>query len=152
MKKEMIIEIIIAVIIIGLIWSIYFGFFYYAKCLDKTCFANNVVNCKKTIYYDDTPETLMSYKILGADSGKCDVEVKLLQVKVGTSAISRLENKAMTCSIQLGTLTMPESNLQNCNGELREEIQEAMINNLHSQIVQNLEQMKISSELNETTI
>jgi hypothetical protein len=138
MKKELIIEIGLAVVLIALVWSIYFGFFYYAQCSTDLCFADALVKCEKTIYAKDGPELFVKYKILGASSNQCEINVELKQVKKGSLEMGRFEGKDMVCSISLGSLVMPESNLQNCKGDLREEIQEAVINNMHSQIVENV--------------
>jgi len=143
MKKELIIEIILAVVVIALIWSIYFGFFYYAHCSDEKCFADALVKCKKVTYSKNTPDILMNYKILGDSNNLCNINVKLVQVKSGTTSMTRFENKEMVCSILLGSLTLPESNLQNCDGPLRQEIQEAMINNMHSQLIENINVLSI---------
>jgi len=148
MKKELVIEILIAVILIALVWSIYFLFFRYTTCSDDKCFSTSLVKCNKVIYNRDTPDLLITYKILGASNNRCNINVKLIQVKHGSTSMAIFENKEMICSISLGSLTMPESNLQNCNGELRQEIQEAIINNMHSQIIENLNGLSIIASTN----
>lgn len=139
MKKEVVIEIAIAVVLVALALSIYFGFFHFSKCADEKCFSNSLVKCDRVVYYKDTPSNLMSYKILGASSDECPVSIKLVQVKEGSMEMLRFEGEEMTCTIPLGTFTAPESNLRNCEGKLREDLQEAIIDNMHSQIVQNLD-------------
>jgi hypothetical protein len=143
MKKEVIIEIALAIVLIALLLSIYFGFFYFAKCSDDKCFSESLVKCKRVIYYKDSPTSLIGYKILGENNQECPVNVKIIQIKQGTIEMLKFENQEMICTIPIGTLAMPESNLQNCKGVLRENIQEAMINNLHSQIVDNLNGISI---------
>ena len=147
MKKELIIEVVLAVVLIALVWSVYFGFFYYASCANDQCFANSLIKCEKTIYAKDGPELFVNYKILGASSNQCEINVKLMQVKKGSLEMARFEGKEMVCSIPLGSLIMPESNLQNCRGDLKEEIQEAVINNMHSQIVENLNEFNSNNPL-----
>lgn len=143
MKKEVIIEILLVVVLIALALSIYFGFFYFAKCSDDKCFSSSLVKCSRIIYYKDMPTSLMGYKILGANNSNCLINIKLIQVKQGTIDMLKFQGQDMTCSIPLGTLTTPESNLENCQGALKENLQEAVINNLHSQIVDNLNGISI---------
>ena len=109
------------------------------------------MKCSRVIYYKDSPNELTGYKILGSSNNLCQVNVKILQVKQGTLDMLKFENQEMVCSIPLGTLASPESNLQNCQGNLKESIQDAIINDLHSQIVDNLNGIVINAQLNNST-
>ena len=86
----------------------------------------------------------MEYKILGKEGNSCNVYVQLLQLKKGAVELTILENKDMICSLPFGVLQEPEKNLKNCHGRLKEEIQNIIIQRMHSQIVENLG--KISEE------
>ena len=62
----------------------------------------------------------------------------MLQLKQGNADLSNLEGKSMECSVFLGSTNDPDDNLNNCHGRLREEIQEVIIQRLHSQVVENI--------------
>ena len=51
----------------------------------------------------------------------------------------------MNCYLPLGDTSYPEGNIQQCKGELKEELQNLIIQKLHSYILENLD--KISGEL-----
>jgi hypothetical protein len=140
MKKSWLI--IILVIVLLAIVGVYFWFFYSPICKDSSCFSQKLVDCKRASFISETPELVFQYNILGKSLGKCDVRVKLLQVKVGTSELSSLENKEMTCSNDLGVLITPEKNLKNCHGLLKETIQDITIERMHTQLFNNLENIK----------
>src|SRR3989338_2722717 len=71
-------------------------------------------------------------------SYKCKIEVKLLQIKKGDLSFSKLEGSSMNCYVQAGSTVAPESDLSNCHGDLKEGLQETIINKLHKYIVNNL--------------
>jgi len=147
MKKEKIIEIVLALVLIAIALSVYFGFFYFPSCEDSQCFSDSLIACKKAVYISDSQNTLMKYKIITPEGNNCKVNVRLYQVKVGAMNLANLEGLEMNCYLPLGTLMVPESDLQNCNGQLKEEIQTIVINKLHSEIVQNLGQIDSSRNL-----
>jgi len=122
-------------IILGLIT---FNYFYYAKCSNEECFTNSLIKCKKTYYLNEQENLIMNYKILGKNSDKCNVEVKILKIKLGNVDLINLENKGMICNLPLGLLTTPETNINDCHGELKEEMQNIIIKRMHTEIIENL--------------
>jgi len=58
----------------------------------------------------------------------------------------------MVCNIPLGSVILPESDLTNCHGILKENLQEQTIIKLHNYISQNLGQInaEMFSPLNNT--
>ena len=139
MKKRLIVlGVLLVLILIGLIISGYYLYSNVNKCSSKECFYNSLSDCRKTTYISDTPETTIEYSILGISKGKCDVNVKMLQIKKGSAELSILEDKEMVCSLQLDLIVDPEKDLKNCHGVLKEEIQNVIIQRMHSQIVENL--------------
>jgi len=137
-KKAILLIMLIAVVGIGVIISGYFLLTYLGKCDSKTCFNDALVSCKRASYFLDTSETSMEYKILGKSGDACRVEVKLVQFKRGTADLAVLEGKSMTCSTPLGILVQPESDLSQCHGILKEEIQDMIIKRMHAQIIENI--------------
>jgi hypothetical protein len=114
------------------------------KCDNKECFYNSLAKCKKTDFLSDNPDLTTQYNIIGKNDGGCEVYVKLIQVKRGSAELSGLSDKDMSCILPFGVITEPEKNLKNCHGSLKEEIQNIIIQRLHSQISENLG--KISTE------
>lgn len=142
MEKERVVGILLVIVILALIITIYFNFFYLKKCDSLTCFTNSIVKCQRVSFINEGQETIIQYKILGKEEDKCKINVRLLQLKNGQEELSNLENQAMDCFIPFGVLVYPESNLKDCHGLLKENIQEIIIDRMHNQIVQNLGKIK----------
>jgi len=135
---------LILIILVAVI-AVYFTFFYPRKCGDATCFNSALLKCKRAKYIDDLTDAVWSYRIKGKSGDKCQVDVKLLQLKRGASEMVILEGKEMTCYLPLGVITSPQEDLKKCHGLLKEEMQSLIINRLHNYIVENLGE--ISEEL-----
>ena len=143
-KKELILIVLIAIVLVGILISGYFILANINKCDSKECFNQALVKCSRESYLQDSSETSILYKILGKGDNSCRVNVQLVQFKQGTAELSALQGQEMICSIPLGVVVSPESNIQNCHGLLKESIQQLIIQRMHSQIVENLG--KISAE------
>jgi hypothetical protein len=102
------------------------------------------MKCSRVTYIKDSADTIMQYSILGKTGNACEVSAKLLQIKRGTVELVPLEGKSMVCQIPYGTIMMPEENIKECHGLLKEDIQELIIKRMHAQIAENLG--KISEE------
>ena len=97
------------------------------------------MKCVRTKFVYDTDSTTWFYRIKEKEGGKCIIEVTINQIKEGRLDRQILEGKSMDCYLNLGSIELPESDLTMCHGRLKEDIQEIMIKNTHSQIVNNLE-------------
>lgn len=86
---------------------------------------------------------IFRYEILGKSKKKCDVNITLLQGEIGNQDSKRIERKSMVCSLPLGMIIIPESNLNYCSGILKESFQELFINKLYTYIIQNLGRINI---------
>lgn len=135
---------IIGVIIVIMI-ALYFTFYYSYTCDDLTCYEAHQQKCSKTKFVNDAEDTVWKYFIKGNTDGKCEVEVTVLTIKQGDVAQKKLEGKSMTCLLPKGSISMPESDIARCHGVLKEELQNLIIQKLHSYILENLG--TISSEL-----
>lgn len=133
--------IVLAILVI----AIYFSFFFYYSVNTLEDFQAHQKKCARTIFINDVNYTTFEYKILGEEDNKCEIQVKVLQIKQGTLDKQALEGKIMVCSTELESTSAPESNLKECHGLLKEEIQNILINNCHSQIVANIGE--VSQEL-----
>ncbi len=132
-------------IIILLIAAIYFTFFFYYSCDDLACFQAHQKDCVKTKFVNDGEDTTWKYTIQGKEGDKCEINVEVLVIKKGSADKQKLEEKSMDCYLPLGIITPPESDLSKCNGELKEEMQNLIIQKLHAYIIENVE--KIDEEL-----
>ena len=142
-------KILLAVLIlIVLAAAIYFTIFFYYRCdnNDMACFKEHQRKCVKTKFINDKEDATWAFRILGKESGNCEIEVSVLSIKEGTLEKEKLVGNSMICLIQLGLETPPESDLSNCHGILKEGIQEIMIKNAHAYIITNIG--KVSEELN----
>ena len=141
-KKKVFAWIFLILFLIVLPIAVYFTFFYYYSCSDISCFKAHQIKCDKTIFTNSLEDAVWKYKILGKDNGNCNVEVTLLDVKKGNVELVKLKSKSMICSLKIGSNADPESDVLNCHGLLKEELQQLMINKLHAYIISNLGQVE----------
>lgn len=146
-KKESFKFIIATVILVLFILILYFGFLKSTICKDDKCFYNSIISCKRASYVFETEESTWKYEIKGITSGKCETKVEFLQAKKGGLEIEQLEGKSMQCMLPLGVLMNPEDDLENCHGELKENLQELIIKKMHSYLLENLQD--INTDINE---
>jgi len=114
------------------------------KCEDLDCFEAALKNCKK-VEFRYAGENIWKYEIKGKQGNNCLVSAKLLQLKQGPFNAEKLEGKSMICEIPKGSVDLPGEDLSVCSGELKEEIQDVLIERLHSYIAENLG--KISEDI-----
>jgi len=134
-KKRIILLIGIVIVVIVLI---YFVFFYKNSCKDASCFSAAQKKCSKVSYLNDGEDATWLYKIKGKKKDNCIVEVKLLQAKKGSAELEKLSGLEMICSLPLGYVGEPQKDLSFCHGLLKEELQELLIQKMHSYILTNL--------------
>jgi len=142
---KMILLVIILLIIIVLGVFIYFFFFRTVKCQinDEACFSNSIINCERASFVRDSEEFITSYNILGKSGSNCEVNIEIIQVKKGTNDLLILEGKSMDCNVPAGlNIQNPEKDIQNCQGLLKEEIQNIIIQKMHAQLIENMAQIR----------
>ena len=137
-NKSIILLVIVGVIAIA---AVYFTFFYSVKCKDIACWETKMNKCSKANYINEKNDVIWSYSINGKKSGSCEINVELVEIKKGLVSTKVLEGKNMNCRLPLGAINSPESNINLCNGILKEEMQALIITKLHEYIVQNLGQI-----------
>jgi len=130
--------VLFSLIIIILIAAVYFTFFFSYKCKDISCFQEHQKKCVKTKFVDDTEDITWEYIIKGKNNGICEIEVQALQIKKGAIDKSKLEGKSMNCYLPLGSTNSPQADIAICHGILKEELQNIIIQKLHSYIVENI--------------
>ncbi|MFC1666123.1 hypothetical protein ACFLZF_00195 [Nanoarchaeota archaeon] len=124
--------------LIILIVAIYFTFYYFHSCENMECFRAYQMECAKSEFVNDMGDITWGYTILGRTNGACEIKIKVLKVKQGDLEKKRIEGKDMSCYLALGDDSLPESNLANCHGLLKEELQKIMIEKLHLYIIENI--------------
>lgn len=137
-RKRRIIIFAVLVVLLGLV----LGYFltHYHRCNDFECFKGNLAECKKTKFAGGD-NIIYGYVIDGKKDGKCVVNVELLEGSLTNQDTSVLKGKSMVCYLDYGVVSLPESDLSKCHGELKEALQEQVINKLYTYLVQNLGQI-----------
>ena len=134
----------ISVIIVGLV-AAYFLYFFSYTCNDTACFRSHQYQCAKTTFVNDQEDTTWQYFIVGKEGNDCVINVKILNIKKGSANKQILEGEDMDCYLPLGSLVSPESDISRCHGILKEGMQNLIIQQLHTYIVENVKD--IGSEL-----
>ncbi len=144
-KKRILIAFVI--LIIGLIgFGVYFIFFTADACDDFECYENALLNCKRVWFVKEDEDYVWRYEILSrADKNTCNVKVRLIKIKNAEVIKEGLEGKEMKCKVEKIGDIYPEKDMSRCNGLLKEELQEIIIDKLHSYLLDNIG--KINEEL-----
>jgi len=127
---------VLLVLVLGA--AVWFTFFGGKACGDFDCFQKKMQKCERADLINEQPEASWKYQIVGTRGGECAIDVTLLQAKEGELGIQELEGLEMRCLYPKGRATYPESDLNRCSGELKEEMQEIVIRRLHTYILENL--------------
>lgn len=117
----------------------YIKFFHKTNCDDgdRQCFNTALARCSRATFTNYGADLAWYYNILGEQKDSCIVYVENVNFKTAIEA-AKLKGKGMECSLPLGVVTSPESNIDLCNGILKEELQDIIIQKMHLYIVQNL--------------
>jgi hypothetical protein len=124
-----------------ILFSGYFLFYYPKLCEDTTgeCFVDAMDNCKSVSWIKEDEQASWVYAIKGGGvNGACKVEVKLLKMKQGTIDSEKLQGKAMICNVLKGETRFPEKDISRCSGELKEELQDLIIQRMHNYLLENV--------------
>ncbi len=140
MGKGLVITLTVLAVVV-LAAAIYFSFFFDYNCDDKACFQAHQQKCSRTNFINDIEEATWEYNIKGKNDGACEIEVKMLQIKEGTLDKKKLEGLTMICTLPIGSAASPESDIGLCHGELKEEMQNLIIQKLHYYIIDNIGQI-----------
>lgn len=127
-------------IVVYLIWLFFFS---YTSCNDWTCFNKNLKSCSKANFIGGS-KMIFEYSIIGKSNNLCNVNVKLLQGDLGSEESKKLEGHEMICSLTPKVVMLPESDLNSCHGILKENLQDLIIQKLHSYIAQNLGRINLN--------
>lgn len=125
------------VILSILAWGTWWLFFSYAKCDSWNCFNEYLEDCKRVKFIGER-ELVFEYIVKGESDLGCKVNVQLLKGEVDNQKSIKLEMQKMTCILPKGVVMIPESDIGNCHGMLKEGLQDLMIEKLHTYLVQNI--------------
>ncbi|MEK6918435.1 MAG: hypothetical protein AABW73_00160 [Nanoarchaeota archaeon] len=126
---------VMTVIVLGLI---FLKGTYTKICDDDECFSNSLASCTSTEYTKVSTDATWYYHVQGLEGDKCNVYVKLSQLRKGSIEIVKLEGKDMNCYLPYTVVESPQKNLELCHGLLKEEIQALLIQKMHSYLLENL--------------
>ena len=137
-KKRMLIAIVI--LIVGIMaFFIYFNVFVAKECKELDCYEKALLKCKKIWFIREEDNYVWRYEILKAvGKDACNVETRLLKINLGKLNIEDLQGKTMVCKVQRVDDIFPEKDMLRCNGILKEELQEIIIDRMHNYLLKNL--------------
>jgi len=129
-----VLTITVVVVVLYLVWN---WLFAYADCETWVCFNDRLESCSKTEFIAGN-EMIFEYIIRGKQGDECKVDIELLQGDLNNRDSLKLEGNKMECMLPYGAVMIPESDIDNCHGLLKEGLQDLIIRDLHAYIVQNL--------------
>jgi len=133
---------LVFLIIVIVLYFAWFLFFSYGKCDSWKCFNDNLRECDKTKFIGGN-DMIFEYVIKGNSNDKCIVQVELLQGELGNQDFAKLEGHKMECALTRGVVMIPESDIGNCHGMLKEGLQDLVIKKLYTYLVQNLGKLNL---------
>ena len=127
----------VLLVVVVLVWVIWFMFFSYAECGTWECFNEKLETCNR-VKFIGGDEMIFEYIVRGGSDNECRVDVELLQGELNNQDSIKLENQKMSCMLPKGVVMIPESDIGNCHGMLKEGLQDLLIKKLYVYLVQNL--------------
>jgi len=138
LKKRVGIALIILIIAL-VVFTGYFLIFYAKPCSDSTCFSYAMRSCKHVSWVKQDAQAEWIYTIKGNAKGDaCKVEVILKKMKEGTVDSEGLQGKEMLCTALKSETQFPEKDISHCSGELKEELQDLIIQRMHNYLLENV--------------
>jgi hypothetical protein len=140
-SKRTFIIVIFLILLIAVI--VYFLFFYVKSCKQSQCFIDAMANCDRVLFLKQDPNADWVYNILGnGQKDSCLIKIQLLRLKEGSVEGEKLEGEEMVCDLKKGNNEYPERDLAKCSGKLKEDMQELIIQRMHSYLVQSIGEVK----------
>jgi hypothetical protein len=111
---------------------IYSNFIYSKNCSNASCFREMVSGCNRANFIS-TDLISLENRVTGLTLKGCRIEVESLGNMMEIS-----EGKKMVCYFPKGLRVLPQTKIEFCTGELREDIQELIISELYKTLGQNV--------------
>ncbi|MBT4166153.1 hypothetical protein HOE04_03890 [archaeon] len=137
-------RVLIALLVLVVVVVTFVGYYFYSSvkvCSDYQCFLDGLEGCDKVSFVRDDLKASWYYEIVGDGGVGCNVEVMLLSINEGSVENRVFEGKSMVCGF-VWTGGYPEDDLFSCSGVLREEMQEKIIQDMHSYLLENIGEIK----------
>jgi len=132
------------ILILGLIgFTIYFLVFYAKPISTSEEFVYSMNNCKRVSWVREDAQATWIYTIKGNAKGDaCKIEVQLSKMKQGTIDSEKLQGKEMECILLKTETRFPEKDISQCSGELKEDLQEIIIQRMHNYLLKNVGEIR----------
>ena len=138
---------LIILIMALIVFSGYFLLFYAKPVSNSEEFVNAMTYCKSVSWIREDAQASWLYIIKGnAEGDACNVEVQLLKMKEGTIDSEKLQGKTMTCKLLKSETRFPEKDISKCEGELKGELQDIIIQRMHNYLLKNVGEIKAEFE------
>lgn len=126
-------------LILVLLVALLFALLIYTKtCNNQECFSSALLNCRRA-QWTRSDQGVWNYRIIGSnDKNSCKVDVKLLKINNGSSDAEKLQGEEMSCNVVKNDAQYPEKDLKKCTGQLKEDIQDAIIQRMYNYLLQNV--------------
>ncbi len=141
MKKERAVLILVLLITIIFAVALYYTF-KPRECMTPQCFQEHMASCARASYINEEPEASWKYVIKRQIREECEIEVTLLQAKVGDLNLRDFEGHTMLCTYPLGRVGYPDKDMSLCHGLLKEDLQGLIIQKLHKYLINNLDDIR----------
>jgi hypothetical protein len=122
-------------------WLLFFSF---EDCNGLECFNENLKSCDRAKFIGGD-DMIFRYSILGRSGNVCNVHTELLQGELNNQDSLKLEGQSMICSLPFGMIGVPENNIGECHGVLKENLQDIVIKKMYSYIIQNIDRLGLES-------
>ena len=125
------------VFVLLLAYAIWLFVFSIGECYDENCFNEKLFYCSPSVFYYNS-EFRIDYEILGKRGDDCMINVLFLGTNVVAKQYDKMVNKSMICSLPLRVVMLPDDDIGNCHGELKEALQQEVIAKLHRYVSEEL--------------
>ena len=122
-------------------WLLFFNF---EDCRDLECFNENLRECDRARFIGGD-EMVFRYSILGRSGQDCRIHTELLQGELNNQDSLKLEGQGMVCNLPFRMVAVPENNIDECHGILKENLQDIVIKKMYSYIIQNIDNLGLQS-------
>ena len=137
MKKRVGIALVILIIAI-IIYTAYFFIYYPKLCDNNKCFLDAMNSCKRIYFLREDSQASWLYVIKGETGDLCKIELMLKEIRQGNLDSEKLQNKKMLCLVNKGNTRFPEKDISKCTGQLKEELQDIIIQRMHDYLLENV--------------
>jgi len=134
---RMALGIVLIALILFTIYFVFANFIFFKRCSTNECFQSQLVKCSRAKYLAEG-KTVYEYFISEKYKGECIVRVRFIKGDFSDSDMKKLVGKEMECYIPLGAVIAPESDINNCHGDLKEVLQDVIIKRMNIYIMENL--------------